>query len=103
MAPLMPKGKTDTDTVSKEPSSCSLSTFPHYKLGDLGLIPRPAQQYKSAVPSKLSHLSHTTRLGMKPDAKLRPITPQRHHSGLEVLAQTTMSVNKLPPLPQNSG
>ena len=38
----------------------------HYKLGDLGLIPRPElKQDQATRASNVAHLSYTTRVGME--------------------------------------
>ncbi|XP_038638130.1 cilia- and flagella-associated protein 157 [Scyliorhinus canicula] len=46
--------------------------LPHYKVGDLGLVPRPKQMSRS-VAEKVGQLSKTTRLGLlRPFAKSAP-------------------------------
>lgn len=68
-----------------------LQEFPHYKLGDLGLIPRPRKSpVKPGVySSKVAHLSHTTRIGLKPDLDIGTLTPT-----------TLEKHNRLPPVGQ---
>ena len=65
--------------------------FPHYKLGDLGLIPRPRKTStrRASYASKVAHLSQTTRIGLK--------------AGLDIgsLSSTTLQKHdKLPPVGQ---
>jgi len=56
----------------------------HYKLGDLGLIPRPDLDKRSAVrSSQVAHLSATTRIGVKePPSKIKHVSLALKHQGV---------------------
>jgi len=59
-------------------SAKETSKFPHYNLGDLGLIPRPSKYVNksAAFASKVSHLSTTTRLGVENTPGFKLLTPR---------------------------
>nr|CAB3230149.1 cilia- and flagella-associated protein 157 [Phallusia mammillata] len=73
MAPLsMVKDVAKTDT-----SQIPAKEFPHYNLGDLGLVPRPRKlaSKQATFASKVAHLSQTTRVGLKPSVTVGKLTP----------------------------
>ena len=80
MAPLsMVKASPKDDSSRVEQPQ----EFSHYKLGDLGLVPRPRKvpARRPSFASKVAHLSHTTRIGLKPGLDLGTLTPtalQKH-------------------------
>nr|XP_002123434.1 cilia- and flagella-associated protein 157 [Ciona intestinalis] len=75
--------KQDTSRVESPPK------FPHYKLGDLGLVPRPRKQ-AMGHPSKVAHLSATTRIGLKPSMTIGSLTPStlQKHDRLPAIVET---------------
>ena len=77
--------KVDSSRVEQPPE------FPHYKLGDLGLVPRPRKipTRRASFASKVAHLSRTTRVGLKPGLDLGTLTPT-----------TLQKLDKLPPVGQ---
>lgn len=79
MAPLIPKS-TSKMRKGQTVVGAALHSFPHYKLGDLGLVPRPAPRPQS----------HPNRIISKGDKEKKFV---------EFLAQTP----KLPAIPQKNG
>jgi len=95
-----PKALLAPLTTNKKPggqrgeSSKESSKFPHYNLGDLGLIPRPNKYVGKAAgfASKVAHLSSTTRLGVENTPGFKLLTPR-----------TLLQHDKLPGISNKSG
>lgn len=66
------KGEMQPSPLASLPGS---TTAPHYQLGDLGLIPRPAQQIPTSL-DKMKELSVTTRLGTLKKVLTRSVAVQ---------------------------
>ncbi|XP_076823875.1 cilia- and flagella-associated protein 157-like [Clavelina lepadiformis] len=89
MAPLsMVKDAPKVDPIQVDKKH---EDFPHYKLGDLGLVPRPRKlaSKHAAFASKVAHLSATTRTGINPTIPVNALTPQtlRKHDRLPAIVQ----------------
>lgn len=95
-----PKALLAPLTTNKKPSgqrgesSKETSKFPHYNLGDLGLIPRPNKYVskEAGFASKVSHLSSTTRLGVENTPGYKLLTPR-----------TLLKHDRLPGISNKSG
>ena len=90
MAPLSMVREASRNETSQLPSK----EFPHYNLGDLGLVPRPRKLVtkQAAIASKVSHLSPTTRIGVKSSVAVGKLTSHalHRHDKLPVIEQKSV-------------
>nr|XP_039249586.1 cilia- and flagella-associated protein 157-like [Styela clava] len=86
MAPLIPKSK-NRQPKGQTLTGPSLHSFPHYKLGDLGLVPRPPPAPQNRPHETVAHLSNTTRTKGGQDKKFVEFLAFKQPSKLPAIPQ----------------